>query len=470
MGGMLALGACGCRATGWFGSSELVRLGVLSDIHLTTPGSEDTFIKALRYFDSRRVDGVVIAGDLADRGRVSQLKLAADAWRTVFPGDRRSDGAHVEKLFVYGNHDVQGWEWDDLPQADEATKRAEAIGYGDNPARVWEQCFGERYEPVWMKRVRGVQVIGAHWRGQSGTELAKYLAAQAAEIDCDRPLICIQHPHPKGTCIGDWASCCDDGQVTEALGSYPNAVVFSGHSHYTLTDERSVWQGGFTSINTSSLSETSYDYSLRENVWGRSGGFRGDESVRRRLMGGFRTNEARQGMVVSVFADRLEIERREFVTDTSLGPDWIVPLPAGSGAFSFAARAAKRVAPQFAAGARAELRRFTGSVDMGGGRMVDREIVEVSFPAAEPREGCRVFDYEISAVLVEDDLDLVQVQRRIIAPDHHLSPSAPPRPGSCPFALDELPLKGHYRFEVRPIECFGKKGAPLVSDVIFLKV
>lgn len=26
------------------------------------------------------------------------------------------------------------------------------------------------------------------------------------------------------------------------------------------------------------------------------------------------------------------------------------------------------------------------------------------------------------------------------------------------FAAEDLPMKGHYRFEVRALECFGKKG------------
>lgn len=45
-------------------------------------------------------------------------------------------------------------------------------------------------------------------------------------------------------------------------------------------------------------------------------------------------------------------------------------------------------------------------------------------------------------------VDLVQAQRRMMSPDYY------------------LPVNGHYRFEVRPVECFGKKGAPIVSSVV----
>ena len=36
------------------------------------------------------------------------------------------------------------------------------------------------------------------------------------------------------------------------------------------------------------------------------------------------------------------------------------------------------------------------------------------------------------------------------------------------LALDELPKGVHLRFDVRPIECFGKKGRPISSDGTFV--
>ena len=44
--------------------------------------------------------------------------------------------------------------------------------------------------------------------------------------------------------------------VTDTLSAYPNAVAFSGHSHWTLNDERSIWQGAFTAVSVPSLSCT----------------------------------------------------------------------------------------------------------------------------------------------------------------------------------------------------------------------
>ena len=40
-------------------------IGILSDIHITGDSSVDTFVHTLEYFRTQRVDGVIIAGDMA---------------------------------------------------------------------------------------------------------------------------------------------------------------------------------------------------------------------------------------------------------------------------------------------------------------------------------------------------------------------------------------------------------------------
>ena len=60
-----ALGAAGfnlpARAAG---SKPNLRVGILSDVHVTAVSNAEWFEKALRYFDSIKVDGVLITGDL----------------------------------------------------------------------------------------------------------------------------------------------------------------------------------------------------------------------------------------------------------------------------------------------------------------------------------------------------------------------------------------------------------------------
>ena len=92
----------------------------------------------------------------------------------------------------------------------------------------------------------------------------------------------------------------------------------------------------------------------------------------------------------------------------------------------------------------------------------------VTFPAAETRNKCRVFEYEVQAVVADDDVEMVASTRRVIAEDFHVPASKAGRPGKILFALDELPKGVHIRFDVRPLECFGKKGRPICSDGTFV--
>ena len=59
--------------------------------------------------------------------------------------------------------------------------------------------------------------------------------------------------------------------------------------------------------------------------------------------------DAQQGHLVTVYDDRIVLERRDFANDLPAAPDWIVPLPAH--ASSFAERAKEAPVPEFSAGA-----------------------------------------------------------------------------------------------------------------------
>ena len=91
--------------------------------------------------------------------------------------------------------------------------------------------------------------------------------------------------------------------------------------------------------------------------------------------------------------------------------------------------------------------------------------MEVSFPAARTVDKCRVFEYEVAATVVDDDVEMAAVTRRVMAPDFFLPDSKCGKAGTCRFRLADLPPKAHLRFVVTLIECFGKKGAPITSGL-----
>ena len=181
------------------------------------------------------------------------------------------------------------------------------------------------------------------------------------------------------------------------------------------------------------------------------------------------TQEGKQGMLFTVCDDHIRIERREFLYDQTLGDDWILPVgKAAEKPFVYAKRIPVRTAPEFPQGASVKVALLPPKAEKGKPAPKEPTHVNVTFPAAETRAKCRVFEYEVQAVVVEDDVEMVACTRRAIAPDFHVPASKAGRPGACAFALADLPKGVHLRFDVRPIECFGKKGQPIHSDGAFV--
>ncbi len=466
--GSMAVAAAGARRmfaapAGTVCGKPRLKVAVLSDIHVQDETSQAAFIKALEWYRAQDVDAVLVAGDMANQGLVSQLQLVADAWFKVFPENKTPEGRPVTQLLQYGNHDVAGWLEKNFP--DPAERARKLIKF--DAKGCWERAFKEAYVPCFAKTVKCYTFVGAHWPGIGG--LGEWLAANGGKLDPSLPFFYFQHPHPKDTCYGAWAWGHDDGASTKSLSPYPNAIALSGHSHYTLTDERTVWQGAFTSIGTSSLSYTSLDYSLRENAY-KKGNSYGAKEQREHQMPPMPTRDGKQGMLFTVCDDHIRIERREFVWGESLGDDWILPVgKAAEKPFAYAKRIPVRTAPEFAEGAAVNVALVPPpKAEKDKPAPPAPTQVAVRFPAAKTRAKCRVFEYEVQAVIVEDDVEMTAVSRRVIAPDFHLPESKTGRQGVCVFALSELPKGVHLRFDVTPIECFGRKGRAIRSNGAFV--
>ena len=243
--GLFAVGFTGCeKEPEPVVTTPLLRIGILSDIHVSsvTWGDQqhERFEKALLFFKNMGVDGVLIAGDLQENSDVStameNMEDVVDIWFRVFP-DNINDltGEHVEPLFIYGNHDK-----------------------GLVEAEYWPEELGE-YEASWIKEIKGYQFVGAHYT-EEWSDLATANASKAEVLSEDKPFFFVQHQPIKGTLFG-----CNEGlsgtgaPMLDVLKKYENCVVFSGHTHIPLTDERSIWQSNskkaaqFTAVNCATI-------------------------------------------------------------------------------------------------------------------------------------------------------------------------------------------------------------------------
>ena len=462
-GMVCTVGFPGCRfpfGTDAWASVPRLRFGVVSDIHLTRetgePGDRQDqapLLRAFGYFRDRRADAVVLAGDMADSGLVAELQSVANVWEQAFPGSRLPDGSPVERIFVTGNHDWEGCNYGKLthtrfPDEKDFARRVLRTDYAGN----WERIFKEPYQRVYLKRVKGYAFVGAHWhpdflerscRGKDepfNSHVAEFYAEHGAELAGERPFFHVQHPHPKGTVFGPWASC-DDGTTTRILSAFPNAIAISGHSHMSLTDERAIWQGGFTSIGAGSLLYTSLPTTeLPFPGYENAGGYRDAKKLTPCRPQAWQ-RAAQQGLFIMVYDDRMEIERLDFGSCVSVGPAWTVPT--GQGAerpYAFAAHAGRLDPPAFSA--QDALRVFQ-----------TESALTVEIPPARNAEGVHAYSYELRACDAEGR---ILQARRLLAEDFNLPAVSQGLPTRCAFSLADV--ASAVRFDARPLDSFGNKG------------
>lgn len=443
-----------------------LRLGIISDLHYRTfdngKGLQNCLgiEKILRYLDRRKVDGVVVCGDLTDFGTADALRGLAKLWFKVFPGNRRSDGAPVKPLFLMGDHDMGGYmhtqhrKWV-LPACPDPKELDEIIPEMD-VAALWKECFHEDWSPLEVKSLKGVQFVMAHHplhtkasdNGNTIPGLAEFLAKQ--NLDPSKPFFYVQHRVLRGTLGFGPKSGWESGKATKVLERYPNAIALCGHAHRNVTDEYNLWQGAFTAFLV-----PSGNYNLTRE--GHENGYRrpdGKDIIS--PLGEIRRSW--QGLVGTLYADRFVVERIDMLSEAKIAPDWVISLPSPDGTQNVAVRAEKAVAPQFASEAKVtvQTRKFRTRA-----KKIE-DVVMVSFPVAHSTNRFpRAFDYRVDAV----ENGKTVASKLVFSKGQFWIDEKDVLDVECPFRISDLPAdwRTSVKFTVTPRDSFGNEGSPIIS-------
>ncbi|MGR5142990.1 metallophosphoesterase [Photobacterium sp. DNB23_23_1] len=155
--------------------------------------------------------------------------------------------------------------------------------------------------------VKNIHVIGydsnlsnTHEAQNSFVEQALQDIKNSADYNGEPIIVQAHHPLPGGVCGGAWNG--GNSIIRDILSKHPEVIHFSGHSHYPLTDDRSIFQDTFTHVNCASPST----YNWLDG----SGGIHKDDHLR-----GYNYHPIWSLLLVEIYEDRVEFDRIAMAAD-----------------------------------------------------------------------------------------------------------------------------------------------------------
>lgn len=457
---------------GWkHGGKPNLVFGVLSDTHLRTAWdgksvdrnyTDKYFLAALRYFRSRNVDAVMHLGDMANNGQVEAMQFHADAWRKVFPMERGADGRTVVRLFVTGNHDVEGFKYTKFIEQliKDPVEREKHLLVTDMAAH-WERIWGEPYEEAWHKVVNGYHFFGQHYptEGFDVQKTASTVNACRGDKtlgDGARPVFLLTHRRPHLS------------SMDKAVRPLANTFGFHGHWHKTATDWNVI---GLEEGRAFPRVQCPACHSSRGEAFPMMCKCGSGVSIHG---GNWKAWRSRQGFVVRVYDDMLVIERHEFDNGVaSLGPDWIMPLGKHK-PHPFSKDELKKVIgePMFPAKAKLVVKVGMASVATEDTKNADVNkksqtkkvsAVKVSIPLANGNPDSRVYSYEVE---VTGDAPGNKLCKAVYAAGCNMGVGHEPNHGVTTLEIpkSELPPGKTLAFAVRPLTSLGTSGKPIATE------
>lgn len=282
--------------------NPVVRIGIVSDIHIGDENDASDLKRALRIFDAKKADAVLAAGDLTDFGLVSELRQVAAAWNEVFPAGRRSDGEPIARLFHYGDHDTA---LNFKVRQREVVAKGRWIDYIPHIGvdAAWRLAFDEPFEPVVRRNLKGCEFTLVHFLPD---DIKAKFQPSLPPPGNSRWHVFSQHRAYRGFFArpgrGDEVSW-DDGAALEWLANCTNAIAVSGHAHISAVHDTSFANAGaFAAISAPSLY-----YQIE--TWKPMP--KGD-------------HDSHQALFLTLRNGVAAIERLDVRTGEKLGPDWRV--------------------------------------------------------------------------------------------------------------------------------------------------
>ena len=221
--------------------TPILRFIACSDVHLNGDEEQDNAIRLknlitdiYKYSETqsyKNFDALMVVGDFAGGGAEEEYTMFNKIVDSVLKDE-------TQLLTVLGNHEFINYRDVDA-----------TVGYD-----VYKKMINENVDTDVV--INGYHFIGVSYDDNGKTFKGKTAwlrekLENATKEDPKKPVFVYQHPSPTLTIYGSitWS----DLDIKKVLKDFTQVIDLSGHSHYSPSDPRSVWQGEFTAIGCGSL-------------------------------------------------------------------------------------------------------------------------------------------------------------------------------------------------------------------------
>jgi hypothetical protein len=265
----------------------------------------------------------------------------------------------------------------------------------------------------------------------------------ALKEDKNKPIFVITHMNPFDTVYGsiEWGNI----NIKNALINYENVISISGHSHFSLIDERSIWQGNFTAIQTQAIAYIELEKG-KENGSVPKNEFGQNKPCIKNYM----------GLIMNVNDEKIEFNRISFEKNEFYGNKWIIELPINKNNFRYTnlEREKKSVAPFW----KKEQNKSINVKYMKNAQT--NEIKSVLF-FEQPFHENFVHSYEIELIYLKDNS---YGGKFLYFSDFYLMPED--REKIIKLGICSYIKSGEYNIKITGIESFGKKSEPIEGTIV----